>query len=211
MTLYPGPPWRFLPTPAVLSLLFSRLVVGGTTLIAANTLLYEFVTWLPTFFVQQGRSIASSFKYSFLMTMDAPVGAAIGALTPDSLGRKPSIIGASFMAILFGGIYPFIRDPALLPLVGFFLLVSIYILVALLFAIYIPELFPTDVRMRAVGLCNTLGRTAPIFTPFLMVFLFRMYGVKGVVILMIGLLVVQILVFHFYGIEPRMRRPEEIQ
>jgi putative MFS transporter len=115
------------------------------------------------------------------------------------------------MAILFGGIYPFIRDPVLLPLVGFFLVVSIYILVALLFAIYIPELFPTDVRMRAVGLCNTLGRTATIFTPFLVVFLFRVHGVKGVVILMIGLLVVQILVVHLYGIEPRMRRLEEIQ
>jgi putative MFS transporter len=190
---------------------FSRLVVGATTLIVANTLIYGFVTWLPTFFVQQGRSIASSFKYSFLMTMGAPVGAAIGALTADSLGRKPAIIGASFMGLLFGGVYPFIRGPALLPLVGFFLVVSIYILVALLFGIYIPELFPTDVRMRAVGLCNTLGRTATIFTPFLVVFLFRMHGVKGVVILMIGLLVVQTLVVHLYGIEPRMRRLGEIQ
>ena len=98
-----------------------------------------------------------------------------------------------------------------MPLVGFFLVVSIYILVALLFAIYIPELFPTDVRMRAVALCNILGRTATIFTPFLVVFLFRMHGVKGVVILMIGLLVVQILVVRFYGIGPRMRRLEEIQ
>jgi putative MFS transporter len=68
---------------------------------------------------KQGLSMASSFKYSFLMTMGAPVGAVIGALTADSLGRKPAIIGASFMAILFGGIYPFIRDPVLLPLVGF--------------------------------------------------------------------------------------------
>jgi putative MFS transporter len=54
-------------------------------------------------------------------------------------------------------------------------------------------------------------RTATIFTPFLVVFLFRTYGVKAVVILMIVFLVVQILVVHFYGIEPRMRRLEEIQ
>jgi putative MFS transporter len=65
--------------------------------------------------------------------------------------------------------------------------------------------------MRAVGLCNTLGRTATIFTPFLVVFLFGKHGVKGVVILMIGSLVVQILVIHFYGIESRMGRLEEIQ
>jgi putative MFS transporter len=71
--------------------------------------------------------------------------------------------------------------------------------------------FSPGVRMRAVGLCNTLGRTATILMPFLAVFLFRMHGVKGVLILMIGLLVLQILVVHFYGIEPRMRRLEEIQ
>ncbi len=191
--------------------LFPRLLVGATVLIVANTLIYGFVTWLPTFFVQQGLSIASSFKYSFLMTIGAPVGALLGALSADSMGRKPAIIGASALTILFGGLYPFIRDPRLLPLAGFLLVVCIYILVALLFAIYIPELFPTDVRMRAVGLCNTLGRTATIFTPFLVVFLFRSHGVAGVVSLMIGLLVVQILVVHFFGIEPKMRRLEEIQ
>jgi putative MFS transporter len=191
--------------------LFSRLLVGATALIVANTLIYGFVTWLPTFFVQQGLSIASSFKYSFLMSIGAPVGAAIGALSSDSIGRKPAIIGASLLAILFGGIYPFIRDARLLPLAGFLLVVCIYILVALLFAIYIPELFPTDVRMRAVGLCNTLGRAATIFTPFLVVFLYRSYGVGGVVSLMIGLLVVQILAVHYFGIEPKMRRLEEMQ
>lgn len=190
--------------------LLSRTLVGATTLIVANTLIYGFVSWLPTFFVQQGLSMASSFKYSFLMSCGAPVGALLASFAADSLGRKPAIIGASFAAILFGGIYPTIRDSMLFPLVGFLLVVSIYILVALLFAIYIPELFPTDLRMRAVGLCNTLGRTATIFTPFLVVFLLRAHGVAGVVALMIGLLVVQILAVWLFGIEPKQRRLEEM-
>ncbi len=211
----PGAPGAAVATRNFSSLfgpeLRSRLLVGATALIVANTLIYGFVTWLPTFFVHEGLSIASSFKYSFLMSIGAPVGAAIGALSADSVGRKPAIISASLLTILFGGIYPFIRDARLLPLAGFLLVVCIYILVALLFAIYIPELFPTDVRMRAVGLCNTLGRAATIFTPFLVVFLYRAYGVGGVVSLMIGLLVVQILAVHYFGIEPRMRRLEEMQ
>ncbi|HXJ13684.1 MAG TPA: MFS transporter, partial [Candidatus Limnocylindrales bacterium] len=190
--------------------LFRRLFVGATVLIVANTLIYGFVTWLPTFFVQQGLSIANSFKYSFLMSIGAPVGAAIASLTADSVGRKPAILTASLLTILFGGIYPFIRDPRLLPVAGFLLVVCIYILVALLFAIYIPELFPTDVRMRALGLCNTLGRTATIFTPFLVVFLFRSHGVSGVVALMIALLLVQIAAVHFFGLEPKLRRLEDL-
>jgi putative MFS transporter len=191
--------------------LFPRLFVGATVLIVANTLIYGFVTWLPSFFVQEGLSMANSFKYSFLMSIGAPVGAAIASLTADSVGRKPAIITASALTIVFGGIYPFIRDPRLLPLAGFLLVVCIYILVALLFAIYIPELFPTDVRMRALGLCNTIGRSATIFTPFLVVFLFRNHGIAGVVALMIALLVIQILAVHFFGLEPKLRRLEEMQ
>ena len=117
-------------------------------MIVANTLIYGFVSWLPTFFVQQGLSMVNSFKYSFLMTCGAPVGASIASVTADSLGRKPAIIGASLLAIAFGGVYPAVREPFMFSLMGFLLVVSIYILVALLFAIYIPELFPTDVRGR---------------------------------------------------------------
>ena len=77
----------------------------------------------------------------------------------------------------------------LLPAVGFALTVPIYVLVALLFGIYIPELFPTEVRLRASGIVNTLGRGATIVTPFLVVMLFEARGVAGVMALMIGLLV----------------------
>ncbi len=190
--------------------LFPRLVVGMVTLIVANTLIYGFVTWLPTFFVTQGRSIASSFLYSFLMSAGAPVGSAIGMLTADSCGRKPVIIGASAMTILAGGIYPFVGDPLFLLLVGFLLVASIYVQVTLLFAIYVPELFPTDVRMRAAGICNTAGRAATMITPFFVVALLRSYGIGGVLAMIIGLLVVQIIVVALFGVEGKKRRLEEL-
>ena len=190
--------------------LFPRLVVGMVTLIVANTLIYGFVTWLPTFFVTQGRSIASSFLYSFIISAGAPVGSAIGTLTADSWGRKPVIIGASVMTIAVGGIYPFIAKPMLLLATGFALVVSIYIQVTLLFAIYVPELFPTDVRMRAAGICNTAGRAATMITPFFVVALLRSYGIAGVLGMIIGLLVVQIIVVLLFGVEPRKRSLEEM-
>ena len=190
--------------------LFPRLVVGMVTLIVANTLIYGFVTWLPTFFVTQGRSIASSFLYSFIISAGAPVGSAIGTLTADSWGRKPVIIGASVMTIAVGGIYPFIAKPMLLLAAGFALVVSIYIQVTLLFAIYVPELFPTDVRMRAAGICNTAGRAATMITPFFVVALLRSYGIAGVLGMIIGLLVVQIIVVLLFGVEPRKRSLEEM-
>lgn len=205
----PAPPPR--TVAALLNpVLLPRLVVGMVTLIVANTLIYGFVTWLPTFFVTQGRSITSSFLYSFLMSAGAPAGSAIGTLTADSWGRKPVIIGASAMTILAGGIYPFVGNPLFLLMVGFSLVVSIYVQVTLLFAIYVPELFPTDVRMRAAGICNTAGRAATMITPFVVVALLRSYGIGGVLAMIIGLLAVQIIVVALFGVEPKKRRLEEL-
>jgi MFS transporter, putative metabolite:H+ symporter len=193
-------------SPAILP----RMIVGATSLVVINTLLYGFVTWLPTFFVQQGLSIARSFRYSLVMAIGAPIGSAIGAFTADYWGRKRTIVGASLATIAIGSFYPFIANPAILMVVGFFLIVPIYVLVALLFAIYIPELFPTEVRLRAAGICNTFGRGAIIFTPFIVVALFRSHGVGGVLAFMIALLIVEIIVVLTLGVEPKNLRLEEI-
>jgi putative MFS transporter len=190
--------------------LLPRMIVGATALIVVNTLIFGFVTWLPTFFVQEGLSIASSLSYSLIISLGAPLGTALGAFTADSWGRKPTIIGASLLTILVGSVYPFVKDPAVLLIVGFLLMIPIYVLVAVLFAIYIPELFPTEVRMRAAGICNTFGRGATILTPFIVVALFRSYRVKGVLGFLIALLIVQIFVVLKFGVEPKKRRLEEI-
>ena len=197
---------RSLIGPRLLPLMF----VGCVALIVINTLLYGFITWLPTFFVKQGLTIATSFQYAMLMAIGAPVGSAIGALTSDSWGRKPTIVIASAVAIVFGFIYPFVSDPVLLPVVGFALTVPIYVLVALLFGMYIPELFPTEVRLRASGICNTFGRGATIATPFIVVSLFTDYGIRGVLTLMIGLLALLIVVVLAFGVESGRRNLEEI-
>src|SRR5258708_28597712 len=190
--------------------MLQRLIVGCVTLVVINTLLYGFVTWLPTFFVHQGFSIARSFGFALVMSLGAPIGSAIGALTADSWGRKPTIIRASLAAIVFGAIYPFVSDPLLLPLVGLLLTIPIYRPGPLLFAIYVPELFPTEVRLRASGICNTLGRGATIATPFAVIWLFAHHGVTGVLLFMIALLVLQIIAVAGWGIETRGRALQDV-
>jgi putative MFS transporter len=190
--------------------LLPRFILGCILLIVINTLIYGFITWLPTFFVKQGLNISRSLTFTMVMALGAPIGSAIGALTADRLGRKHTIIGASILAIAFGAIYPFVHAPALLITVGFLLTVPIYVLVALLFGIYVPELFPTEIRLRASGLCNTFGRAATIATPFAVVALFGSYGVTGVLALMISLLLLQIVAVAGWGIEPKGRGLEDV-
>jgi MFS family permease len=190
--------------------LLPRVVVGGVTLITTNTLIFGFVNWIPTFFVQQGLSITRSFAYAMVIALGAPLGCALGAFSTDRLGRRACIIGASVLTIAMGAIYPFVAAPAALLGVGLLLIVGIYILTSILYGVYTSELFPTEVRLRANGICNMFGRGATIVTPFIVVALFRGYGVTGVLGLMIGLLIVQIVVVARWGIEPAKRGLEEL-
>jgi len=83
-------------------------------------------------------------------------------------------------------------------------------MVALLYGVYTPELFPTEVRLRANGICNMLGRGATIVSPFIVVGLVKAYGISGVTSLMIGLLLIQIVAVLAWGIEPAKRGLEEL-
>ena len=58
-------------------------------------------------------------------------------------------------------------DPTIVLCVGFVLIVAIYVQTAILFGVYTPELFPTEIRLRANGICNTLGRGATVVSPFI--------------------------------------------
>jgi putative MFS transporter len=156
-------------------------------------------------------SITKSFGYTLVIILGSPFGCAIGAFGADYWGRKPSIIGAAAATIVLGAIYPFVHEPALVLSIGFLLIVAIYVQVAILFGVYTPELFPTEVRLRANGICNTIGRAATIASPFIVLSLFRSHGVTGVLGLVIGLLIIQIVVVAVWGIEPANRGLEELE
>ena len=190
--------------------LLPRTITALVTLFVINAWLYGFITWIPTFLVNGGMDIAKTFQFALIISFGAPIGSAVGAFTADSWGRKPTIIAASVATIIFGALYPFTHDATLLPLVGFLLTVAIYVLVALLFGVYIPELFPTGVRLRAAGFTNMVGRSAAVVVPGLVVYLFKGYGVGGVLAFMIALTIVQIAVVATLGIEPKSRGLEEI-
>ena len=207
----PAPPADFaaLARPPLLL----RMIVGSWVLITINTLIFGFVTWLPQFFVQQGLTITRSFEYTLVLVIASPAGCAVGAFCADFIGRRKSIIGASIATVVLGAIYATFTAataPPIILTIGFLLVLVIYIQVAILFGVYTPELFPTEVRLRANGICNTLGRAATIVSPFIVLWLATGYGMPGVLGLMIGLVVVQIIVVWAWGVESRQRVLEDV-
>lgn len=180
-----------------------RTITGSVILITLNTAIYGFIAFLPSFMVRQGLTITTSLNYTTLMSLGGPVGALIGMWLADKLGRKPCMIIFSLAAICFGSIYPNLVDPNYVTLGGFALVTSIYVLVGVAWSLYVPELFPTVIRMRGAGFCNTLGRMFTILTPQITTLLFTWAGVTAVVGYVVALLVLQVIVVAAFGVETK--------
>jgi len=193
--------------------LLQRMIVGSWVLITINTLIFGFVIFLPQFFLRQGLTIANSLAYTLVLSAASLVGCALGAYLSDAVGRRWSIIGASIVTIVSGYVYARFdaaSDPAIVLGIGFVLIVAIYVQTAILFGVYTPELFPTEIRLRANGICNTFGRGATVVSPFIVGALMASYKLPGVVWLMILLVVIQIVVVWAWGVEPRHRGLEDV-
>jgi len=184
----------------------ASLIVGCVSLMVANTLIQGFVVWLPTFFVGQGDSIARSTGFALLMSLGGPIGSALGALAADYLGRKLTIVAASCLAIVLSLAFVLSGTSPVMPIIGLLLTIPIYLLVAILFAVYIPELFPTALRLRGVGICNAVGRSASIIVPLLIGPLFAHLGIAGVLAAMSSALLAMCVVVVALGTETRVQK-----
>jgi len=191
--------------------LIARTIVGCLILIGLNTAVYGFIAWIPTFFVKQGINLSSSLGYTMLMTLGSPLGTLSGMWIGEKIDRKPSLIVLSLAAAGLGLIYPMFINPVAFVAIGFLLVFTVAVMLALAWGLYIPELFPTELRMRGSGICNTAGRLMSIVTPFIVVELFTRFGVTGVVSVVAGLLVVQAIAVAALGIETRKRPLEALR
>jgi len=213
LVVVPAPLAQVAVTDLLKPPLLQRLVVGSWVLITINTLIFGFVIFLPQFFLRQGLTITNSLAYTLVLSAGSLVGCAVGAYSSDTIGRRWSIIGASIVTIVTGYVYARFdaaTDPAIVLGTGFVLVVAIYVQTAILYGVYPPELFPTEIRLRANGICNMFGRGATVISPFIVGSLMASYKLPGVIWLMIGLVVVQILVVWIWGVEPRNRGLEEV-
>ena len=101
----------------------------------------------------KGSALPIRWACTLVLSAASLVGCALGAYLSDAIGRRPSIIGASVVTIVFGYIYAR--------------------------GLRHPELFPTEIRLRANGICNTLGRGATVVSPFIVGSLMTSYSCRA--------------------------------
>ncbi|MFL9910040.1 MFS transporter [Paraburkholderia sp. RL17-337-BIB-A] len=173
--------------------IWPRFLVAATILITINVTVYGFIIWMPSFFVQQGMTVTKSLGFTTMMTAGAIFGPLVAFLLADRIGRTRGIVASAMVLIALGIAFPFMRAEAIIIAIGFALVSSFYFMVSLGQFGFVPELFPTQYRLRGAGVAGMLGRAVAIGTPFATVFLFKRFGVYGVLATVITFLCVLII------------------
>ena len=202
---------RAAPVASLLSpSLWPRLAVGAVCLSVLNIVIFGFLSFVPTFLVQQGFSVVRSIGFNTVMSLGGPLGGLIALLVADRVGRKPTLVVTALLAAGFGACYPFVGSGIALTGVGLLLTTAIFANSVTAFAMFVPESFPTEVRLRGTGFCNTIGRVVGALTPLAVVPLFSAYGVAGVITLLLAALALQVIVVATLGVETRLRSLEAL-
>jgi MFS transporter, putative metabolite:H+ symporter len=186
-----------------------RLIFGITIALGANVAIFGFLTWLPTILLKQGFTISGSLGRSLLIATGTPLGALLAAFFADRLGRRIGIVSiaaaAFILAILFSAASASFWS---LP-IGFSLLMALAFLVNVIFAVYLPELFPTTLRVQGTASAAGVTKLAFVFLPFAMAKLLTLGGVVGPMTLIAACLLLLILSVTLFGSETAYKSLEE--
>ena len=190
--------------------LLRRTIVASAVLIAMNTIVYTVLNWVPTIFVQSGISVTKSTGMMALIMFGAPFGVFISSQIVDKFPRKKMAIILLLVIGLLGYFYSLQRTEEAIVIVGFILTVINYIFTCFACSVYVPELWPTEARMRGMGFANAVGRVSAVFSPYGVAWLLSNYGSIAVFIGLGVVLTLIALIVGTLGVETRNKSLEEI-
>ncbi|MEB2416822.1 MFS transporter [Citrobacter sp. R-1.5.2] len=187
-----------------------RTLVAITVLIAMNISLYTITVWIPTIFVNTGFDVTKSIFMTSIIMIGAPVGIYIAALIIDRFPRR--LFGSTLLIIIaiLGYFYSIQTQEWAILCYGLVMIFFLYMYVCFASAVYVPELWPTHLRLRGSGFVNAVGRIVAVFTPYGVAVLLTQYGAVTVFIVLGAMLVVCSLILFCFGIETRRVSLEQI-
>lgn len=163
---------------------------------------YGFASWVPTLLAAKGVAFVNSLEYSFFMAIASPIGPLIAMSFADRIERKRLIASAAGGMATLGLLFSQQRHPAALLALGFLMTLAATCM-TFSYRTYQAELFPTDIRARAIGLVYSASRISAMLSGFAIGFCLRHSGVPGVFLLIAGSMSVVILTIGAFG--PRSR------
>ncbi len=190
--------------------LVRNTILGVIIACVSGVSLYGFLSWVPTFLVKQGLSMGSSLWFAGIMGVGAPLGALLASFTADRFGRVRVLAALGLSEAVLGFAYPMVGNGIELIAVGFALTLCAYGIVAVGFALYIPELFPTRLRLRGASVVVGISRLSSSFVGFVIVTIFGAFGIGGVAGFLSGSMVLMAVAVLLMGRETSNRSLEAI-
>lgn len=190
--------------------LLKRVILGSFVLVAMNVVQYTLINWLPTIFLTQGINLKDSIVLNTMSMFGAPFGIFIAMLVMEKIPRKVMGPGLLILIAALGYIYSLQTNMTIITVVGFFLITFVYMYVCYASAVYVPEIWPTEAKLRGSGVANAVGRVSGILAPYAVASLLSNQGVTGVFLLLGGVSVVVAVVIITIGIETKGASVEEI-
>jgi putative MFS transporter len=190
--------------------LLKRVILGSFVLIAMNVVQYTLINWLPTIFLSQGINLKDSIVLNTMSMFGAPFGIFIAMLVMDKIPRKVMGPGLLLLIAALGYIYSLQSSMSMLTIIGFFLITFVYMYVCYASAVYVPEIWPTEAKLRGSGVANAVGRISGIVAPYAVASLLNTEGVTGVFLLLGSVAIVVAVVIVVIGIETKGASVEEI-
>ncbi|PWC19668.1 MFS transporter [Brenneria corticis] len=190
--------------------LLKRVILGSFVLIAMNVVQYTLINWLPTIFMTQGINLKDSIVLNTMSMFGAPFGIFIAMLVMDKIPRKTMGIGLLILIAVLGYIYSLQTSMLMITVIGFFLITFVYMYVCYASAVYVPEIWPTEAKLRGSGLANAVGRISGIAAPYAVAVLLSGYGVTAVFILLGAVSIIVAAAIAMIGIETKGASVESI-
>lgn len=127
--------------------------------------------WLPTIFIDVYKfSITKSLSYTLAAAVCGLLGRFLGIYLIEKIGRRPSITYSLFLSGLCLIALIYSKNPTFL-LIAAMTLYFFYDQASVCIMAYVPELFPTRIRLKGNAWCSATARICAAFAPILVGYL----------------------------------------
>ena len=143
---------------------------------------YGFAAWVPVLLVNEGIGVTRSLTYVLLMAVLNPFGSLLAMRYADSIQRKWQIVGLAIISAACGIIWA--QQHTALGIIFFGAIITLansWFSCAL--HAYQTELYPTRIRVQAVGFVYSWSRFSSIFIGFVIARALLAYGTLGVFVI----------------------------
>ncbi|MCF5709870.1 MFS transporter [Pseudomonas syringae] len=163
---------------------------------------FGFGNWLPALLSGQGVSVTHSLSYAFVITLAYPLGPLLFVKFANRFENKWQIVGSALGSMIFGTLFAFQTSAAGLIVCGV-MITFCNAWLSFAYHSYQGELFPTNIRARAVGFCYSFSRLSTVFSSLLIGIFLEHFGTPGVLAFIVSSMLIVIVTISGFG--PRTR------